>query len=158
MTEARLQITVNGRVHDVQPRPGQTLLSFLRTGLGLTGTKQGCESGSCGACTVVLDGVAVQSCQLSLRAAEGAEVETIEGLTETPDGAAVTQALIAAQAAQCGYCLPGIVANAVAEVRQSGPQADMRRALARNLCRCGTQHRILTALDRASKDLGQGDA
>jgi aerobic-type carbon monoxide dehydrogenase small subunit (CoxS/CutS family) len=152
-----VRIMVNGQHREAHSRPGLTLLRFLRGELGLTGTRQGCESGNCGACTVLLDGVAVQSCQLTLAAAEGAEVQTIEALRATPDGGEVAKALTRTRAAQCGYCLPGIVASAVASLRADGAQADLRAALERNICRCGTQHRILSALEAARRDAGAVD-
>lgn len=154
MSPATVAITVNGEPHEAQSGHGLTLLSYLRGELGLKGARQGCDQGGCGACTVVLDGVAVQSCQLSLSAVDGGSVETIEGLRTASDGAAVVQALTEVGAAQCGYCLSGIIASAVAAMRRQERQTDLRSVLERNICRCGTQHRILRALERARYGAG----
>jgi aerobic-type carbon monoxide dehydrogenase small subunit (CoxS/CutS family) len=102
---------------------------------------------------VLLDGAAVQACQFTVSALDGAEVETIEALREAPDGNRVVGALTRAQAAQCGYCLPGIVVSAVGALRA---EADPRGALGRNICRCGTHHRILAGLDALSRQAADG--
>lgn len=138
--------TVNGSACSAAPRAGLSLLGHLRGPLGLIGTKTGCGTGDCGACTVVMDGVAVQSCQVPMAALEGVEVQTIETLVQHAPGKAIAGALIAAGAAQCGYCLPGIVASACAALAREGTEVDFDAALSRNLCRCGTHHRIRWAL------------
>ena len=156
MSGSEVRFTVNGQACTATPRPGLTLLGQLRGPLGLTGAKLGCAAGACGACTVVMDGVAVQSCQVPLSAVEGATVQTVEGLRETPLGRRVTEELIAAGAAQCGYCLPGIVASATAAF--AAGEATPEAALERNLCRCGTHLRILTALRQVAVDLQESEA
>lgn len=142
---AEIKLLVNGsNVHPV--RTSHTnLLAFLRSELKLTGTKTGCATGNCGACTVLIDDNAMQSCQVSLTAADNSNVQTIESIVQTPLGKQIVAALARYDAAQCGYCLPGIVVAAYAEM-QSVDTPDPVHALDRNLCRCGTHSRILTAL------------
>lgn len=146
MTDKTLALTINGVSHMATPRAGASVLGFVRDTLGLMGAKVGCQTGDCGACTMVVDGIAVQTCQVPLSSADGADVTTVEALADDPLGARVTAALIDAGAAQCGYCLPGIVASATAALRRDGVTTDIGAALSGNICRCGTQHRILRAL------------
>jgi carbon-monoxide dehydrogenase small subunit len=152
-----IAMTVNGRPVTVEVRsPGQTLLEVLRGELHLTGTKAGCEAGECGACTVLLDGQPVTSCLVPALAAEGAVIETIEGLS--PGGSTlhpVQAALVAEGAVQCGYCTPGVVMSAVALLREEPcpSEARIREALAGNLCRCTGYARIIRAVTRASADV-----
>jgi aerobic-type carbon monoxide dehydrogenase small subunit (CoxS/CutS family) len=143
-----LSLTINGQALPVEPAPGETLLSHLRSGLGLRATRQGCGTGHCGACTVILDGQAVQSCQLRLSGLSGVVVETLEAVRETDMGGRIVAALIRHQAAQCGYCLPGIVMSAHAALARSaeGAAPDPAAYLSRNICRCGAHPRILAAL------------
>lgn len=156
MSVRPLSLTVNGAPVSVTPRTGLTLLAHLRNELGLTGTKTGCSTGACGACTVVMNGLAEQACQVPAATLQDADVQTVEGLVRTPTGRAVAEALIAAGAAQCGYCLPGIVAAASAAFARDGAAADLPAALSRNLCRCGTHVRILAALERVKNASGAG--
>ena len=140
-------LTVNGSRVEVD-RPDDTpLLTVLRDGLGLVGSRFGCGQGLCGACTVLLDGAPVQSCDTPLWQAAGASVVTIEGLgADGPNP--VQQSLIEHQAAQCGFCISGIVVRASALLEEH-PDADAEQvatALERNLCRCGTHQRIIEAV------------
>jgi aerobic-type carbon monoxide dehydrogenase small subunit (CoxS/CutS family) len=140
-------LTVNGSRLDVD-RPDDTpLLTVLRDALGLVGSRFGCGQGLCGACTVQLDGVPVQSCDTPLWQVAGATVVTVEGLAA--DGPnPVQQSLIEHQAAQCGFCISGIVVRATA-LLEDRPDADAEQvaaALERNLCRCGTHQRIVEAV------------
>lgn len=140
-------LTVNGSRVEVD-RPDDTpLLTVLRDGLGLVGSRFGCGQGLCGACTVLLDGAPVQSCDTPLWQAAGASVVTVEGLgADGPN--AVQQSLIEHQAAQCGFCISGIVVRASALLEEH-PDADAEQvatALERNLCRCGTHQRIIEAV------------
>jgi aerobic-type carbon monoxide dehydrogenase small subunit (CoxS/CutS family) len=140
-------LTVNGSRLDVD-RPDDTpLLTVLRDALGLVGSRFGCGQGLCGACTVLLDGVPVQSCDTPLWQVAGATVVTVEGLAA--DGPnPVQQSLIEHQAAQCGFCISGIVVRATA-LLEDRPDADAEQvaaALERNLCRCGTHQRIVEAV------------
>jgi aerobic-type carbon monoxide dehydrogenase small subunit (CoxS/CutS family) len=149
---ARLTFVVNGKRLAADVSPETPLLWVLRDALGLTGTKYGCGIAQCGACTVLLDGEAVRSCQLPASEAAGRAVTTIEGLS--PDGSHPLQrAWLAEEVAQCGYCQPGqIVAAAALLSRKPRPtDADIDEAMAGMLCRCGTYGRIRRAIHRAAK-------
>jgi len=151
---ANFSFQLNGKKVTVESwDPGQPLLYVLRNSLGLHGPKFGCGLSQCGACTVLLDGKAVRSCSVSVRAAAGHAVTTLEGLgtPEKPD--AVQAAFIAEQAAQCGYCTNGMIMTTRALLNQNPhPTLDQaKEALSGNLCRCGTHTRILNAVLRAAK-------
>ena len=150
-------LNVNGEQKHVDRRdPDEPLLYVLRNALGLTGAKYGCGLGQCGACTVIVDGEAVRSCRLSVAKAEGRKITTIEGLG-TPDKPHPLQAaFVAEQAAQCGYCVTGMVMTGAALLARNphATRADAQKALAGNLCRCGTHERILQAVVRASGRTG----
>ena len=150
-------INVNGTSHAVAAEPETPLLYVLRNDLKLKGARFGCGHGQCGACMVLLDGRPVQSCDLPLSAAAGKRVTTIEGLA--PDGKLhpLQKAFIDEQAAQCGYCITGIImaAKALLDANRNPADADIRAALKGNLCRCGTHHRILRAVRRAAKELAK---
>ena len=149
---ARYSLLVNGSSTEVEADdPGMPLLYALRNNLGLTGAKFGCGLGQCGACTVHLDGRATRSCRLSVSAAVGHRIITIEGLGSPKHPHPVQAAFIAEQAAQCGYCTNGMVmaSAALLATRPHASLAEARLALAGNLCRCGTQHRIERAVMRA---------
>jgi carbon-monoxide dehydrogenase medium subunit len=151
--EGTIRLVVNGRPVTLRGLHGKTLLRALREDLGLTGTKEGCAEGECGACTVWLDGMAVMSCLVPVERADGCEVTTVEGLA-MPDGEfhPIQRAFVEAGAVQCGYCTPGLLmsaANLLAEtVAPSGEQ--VREALTGNLCRCTGYYRILDAVERAA--------
>jgi nicotinate dehydrogenase subunit A len=145
---------VNGKTQRVESwDPDQPLLYLLRNALGLHGPKFGCGLGQCGACTVLMDGTPVRSCSVSISAAQGKSVATLEGLgtPEKPDR--VQAAFIAEQAAQCGYCTNGMVMTAKALLAKTPrpTAAQVKDALAENLCRCGAHTRILRAVLRASQ-------
>jgi nicotinate dehydrogenase subunit A len=150
-----ITLKVNGQPREVAAAEDTPLLYALRNDLNLKGTRFGCGAGHCGACRVLLDGHAVASCETQLWAAKGREVTTIEGLG-TPDAPhALQRAFIAEQAAQCGYCSSGIIISAAALLaRCPQPSEDqVREALDRNLCRCGTHNRIVRAVMRAAREL-----
>ena len=147
-----IRLLVNGRTHALEVDPDAPLLWVLREELGLTGTKFGCGAGLCGACTVLLDGEPARSCQVTALQCVGRSVVTIEGLS--PDGGhALQKAWIAEQVPQCGYCQSGqILAAAALLAKNHDPSdADIDRALATNLCRCGTYPRIRRAIHRAAR-------
>lgn len=143
-----LTLKVNGQTVTLDPERGETLLTCLRNRCGMTATRQGCSSGHCGACTVIMDGNAVQACQVFLTGQSDASIETLEAVRETALGGRIAAALIDRQAAQCGYCLSGIVMSAYAALSRAAPDAvpDPVAYLGRNLCRCGAHPRILAAL------------
>ncbi len=149
-------IHVNGSSHAVAADPETPLLYVLRNDLKLKGARFGCGLGMCGACTVLVDGKPVQSCDFPLSAAAGKSVTTVEGLAADGKPHPLQQAFIAEQAAQCGYCITGIImaAKALLDVNPRPSDADIRTALKGNLCRCGTHQRILNAVRRAADALG----
>lgn len=150
---AKITLVVNENEFCVDPKAHSSLLGFLRNELRLTGTKQGCSMGNCGACSVLIDGVAVQSCQIGLVAAAGTQVKTVESIVQTRLGSKIANTLTHHDAAQCGYCLPGIVVAAYGgflDVEKPNP-VDI---LQRNICRCGTQFRILAALRDVIDEVG----
>lgn len=140
-------LTVNGRRHQVDVGAVETLLTTLRDTLGLTGTKEGCVEGECGACTVLIDGVPVDSCIYPTLAAQGAAVTTIEGIgTEGPT--ILQNAMAAAGAVQCGFCTPGFVVtlHALLDENPRPTEQDVRGALSGNLCRCTGYAQIVDAV------------
>jgi aerobic-type carbon monoxide dehydrogenase small subunit (CoxS/CutS family) len=150
-------LIVNGRPLEFKMDPQTPLLWALRDGANLTGAKYGCGVGDCGACTVIVDGEATHACQLTLAAAEGREVTTIEGLSR--DGShPIQRALVETQAIQCGFCTPGIVMSAAALLaRNADPsEAEIREAVT-NLCRCGVYPRLVRAVQQAGKALRARD-
>ncbi len=146
----RIQLTINGRQYDGEVEPRRTLADFLRQDLDLTGTHLGCEHGVCGACTVLLDGVAVRSCLLLAVQANGHRVETVEGLAG-PNGELhpIQEAFHKHHALQCGFCTPGFLMS-IAELLNTRPDIDnedeIRTALAGNLCRCTGYSGIVAAV------------
>jgi nicotinate dehydrogenase subunit A len=153
-----LKIRVNGVEREVSAEPSAPLLYILRNDLGLKGTRFGCGEGHCGACTVLIDGNAVQSCDVPLWSAAGHEVTTVEGLSQNGTPHPLQQAFIGEQAAQCGYCINGIMMSALALLKRNPDpsEPDIIAALDRNLCRCGTHFRILRAITRAAAMLREG--
>jgi aerobic-type carbon monoxide dehydrogenase small subunit (CoxS/CutS family) len=149
----RCTIRVNGRDHEVAAEPNTPLLYILRNDLKLKGTRFGCGAGHCGACTVLLDGNAVQSCDTPLWGAVGHEVTTIEGLGTPEAPHPLVRAFVDEQAVQCGYCIDGIIMSAAALLAKNAQptDAELATALDRNLCRCGTHVRILRAIRRAAE-------
>ncbi len=146
------QLSVNGRRHGVDADPDTPLLYVLRNELQLNGAKFGCGLGQCGSCTVMLDGEAVFSCLLPVSSVGGRNVRTVEGLGSAAAPRRLQQAFIDEQAAQCGYCIAGMImrAQALLEKNPSPSDAEIRRHMATNLCRCGTHMRILRAVRRAA--------
>ena len=147
------RLTVNGQPVEFRVPPAMPLLWALREAGGLTGAKFGCGMGDCGACTVIVDGQALHSCQLSVGECEGLAVTTIEGLS--PDGLHPVQAaFVTEQAIQCGFCTPGMILSVAALLdRNPAPREPEIFEAVRNLCRCGVYPRVMRAIRRASAQL-----
>ncbi len=147
-----LTLTVNGVERTVDVPPLRRLLDVLREDLELTGTKEGCGEGECGACTVLLDGQVVCSCLVPAIHAAGREVVTIEGLAEGDELHPVQAAFVAHDAVQCGYCTPGMVLSSVALLRETPhpTREQIRAGLAGNICRCTGYHKIVDAVEAAA--------
>ena len=151
----KITLIVNGAAHTVTAEPDTPLLYILRNDLKLKGAKFGCGLGQCGACMVLMDGHNVMSCEVPLWSAVGKSITTIEGLGTLQSPHALQRAFIGEQAAQCGYCLSGVIMSSAA-LLAANPEPtldDIKQALTRNLCRCGTHTRMLTAVPRAAADL-----
>ena len=148
----RVALTVNGVRHEFEVEPRELLVYVLRERLGLTGTNVGCDTSSCGACTVLLDGDAVKSCTVLGVQADGTEITTIEGLASNGELHAVQRAFHEHHALQCGYCTPGMVLTAVSliESGEAGSEEAIRRGLEGNLCRCTGYHNIVKAVAAAA--------
>jgi nicotinate dehydrogenase subunit A len=146
-------LTVNGASHELDLDPGTPLLYALRDGLALNSMKYGCGLGQCGACTVMVDGEAVLSCITPASLLAGRKIVTLEGLGTAANPGPMQRAFIAEQAAQCGYCIPGMMMRAQALLEKSphATDAEIRAHMQPNLCRCGTHMRILKAIARAKQ-------
>lgn len=153
-----VSIVVNGKSHQLDVEPDTPLLYVLRDDLGLHGPKFGCGLAQCGSCTVLVDGRPVRSCVAPVSQIKG-KIVTLEGLGTPAKPHPVQQAFIEEQAAQCGYCINGMVMQTTAFLssRQTSPSdRDIRQALQNNLCRCGTHQRIVAAVKRAATLMGKG--
>lgn len=148
-----IELIVNGRKRSTQSDPDTPLLTVLRDQLHLTGSKYGCGEGQCGACTVLLDGVARRSCITPVSAVVGKSITTIEGLEQSGRLHPVQQAFLDAEAFQCAYCTSGMIISSVALLQQNpNPSPDeITQALQGNICRCGTHPRIVEAVQDAAK-------
>lgn len=154
-----VELNVNGALQSVDADPDAPLLYILRNDLRLNGPKYGCGLGQCGACTVLVDGVPARSCVVPVGAVVGREVTTLEGLGSVAQPGLVQQAFIDEQAAQCGYCINGMIMSAHA-LLMSNPdvtEAEVKRALQFNLCRCGTHIEIIAAVMLAARRLREGE-
>ena len=147
-----LTLNINGRAHTVNAEATTPLLYVLRDELGLNGAKYGCGLGQCGACTILLDSRPVLSCITPIAVTQGREITTLEGLGSTDNPGLVQKAFIAEQAAQCGFCIPGMIMRAEGLLRRNPSPSDkeIRSHMSANLCRCGTHMRILAAVRRAA--------
>ena len=152
-----IALTVNGRPHVLAVPRDAPLLNILRNDLGLNGPKYGCGLGECGACTVLVDGIEARACVIPVGGVEGRAITTLEGLANPGALHPVQQAFIDCQAAQCGYCLNGMIVSTVALLQRHPHPTDtqVRDALAHNLCRCGTHLEILQAVQRAALLMAQ---
>ena len=150
-----MKLRVNGTVREVAASGDMPLLWALRDVLGLTGTKYGCGMAQCGACTVLIDGKAVRSCVTDIGSVANSEITTLEGLGTIEKPHPLQRAFIEEQAVQCGYCINGMImsAKALLDQKRNASEAEIREALAGNLCRCGTHNRILRAIKRAAKEI-----
>ena len=148
-----IDLTVNGQPRQAHPRIYPTLLQFLREELGLTGTKYGCGQGRCGACTVLMDGNAIRSCQMPTRLVAGKKITTIEGLAENGSLHTLQQAFIDEDAMQCGYCSPGMIMNAAALLSDNlHPNRDeIIKKMNGNICRCNNYNRIIAAIRKVAE-------
>jgi len=149
-----MNVTVNGATREVVAKPDTPLLYVLRNELGLVGSRYGCGSGQCGACYVLIDGRPMASCDLPVSFAAGKQITTIEGLGTNGELHAVQKALIAEQAAQCGYCMSGIAVSAAAllAANKRPTEAQVRAALDKHLCRCGSHNRVVKAVLKAAHE------
>ena len=149
-----MKLTVNGTSRDTAAQPDTPLLYVLRNDLGLVGSRFGCGSGQCGACYVLVDGRPMASCDLPVSFAEGKQITTIEGLGKNGELHAVQKALIAEQAAQCGYCMSGIAVSAAAllATNKRPSESEVRAALDKHLCRCGSHNRVVKAVLKAAHE------
>ncbi len=153
-TPRSIRLTVNGERHELSVEPRTTLLDALRDELGLTGAKKGCDEGSCGTCTVLADGKAIYACMTLALECEGREIETIEGIAEGEDLHPIQLAFVEHDALQCGFCTPGQIMSlkGLLDEYPNPTEADVERAVAGNLCRCGAYPKIVeAALDAAHR-------
>ncbi|MBU8933500.1 MAG: (2Fe-2S)-binding protein [candidate division Zixibacteria bacterium] len=149
-----VSLSVNGITHDLAVEPRRTLAELLREDLGLTGTKKGCGIGDCGACTVLMDGVATFSCLTLAIQADGCSVETVEGLAEEGRLNRLQRAFVDQGAIQCGFCTPGMLMMGT-ELLRNNPrpsEKDIRRAMSGNLCRCTGYQKIVEAIQKVSEE------
>lgn len=155
MASVHVTTTVNGDVEEFVCHPGESLLDVLRNRLGLTGAKEGCGTGDCGACSITLDGQLVCSCLVLGAEAEGRKITTVEGLADGDKLHPLQQQFIDNAALQCGICTPGflVAAKALLDENPSPSEEEIRYALAGNLCRCTGYDKIVRAVDAAAKDV-----
>jgi len=150
-----IELTINGTTHSVDAEPDTPLLYVLRDQLAMNGAKFGCGLGQCGACTVMVDGEAVFSCVTPISLLPGRKIKTVEGLGSAERPGPLQRAFVEEQAAQCGYCIAGMImrAQALLEKNPSPSDAEIRRHMMPNLCRCGTHMRIFNAVRRAAQSM-----
>jgi nicotinate dehydrogenase subunit A len=155
-----ITLNVNGRQHQVDAEPTTPLLYVLRDDLGLNGAKFGCGLGQCGACAVLVDGKPVFSCIAPVVLFQNRQITTLEGLGTADNPGPLQRAFIDEQAAQCGFCIPGMImrAQALLQRNASPSESDIREHMKPHLCRCGTHMRILAAVRRAARDMRSAGA
>jgi carbon-monoxide dehydrogenase small subunit len=153
----QIQITVNGKTHELQVKPWETLLEVIRDDLGLTGTKEGCGLGECGACTVIMDGNTVNACLVLAPEADGKEVTTIEGLAQGDTLHPIQEAFMEQGGLQCGFCTPGIILSTKALLDENPKPSDdqIRREIAGNFCRCTGYTKIFESIKAAAQRGGK---
>jgi nicotinate dehydrogenase subunit A len=155
-----IDLTINGKAHRVDADPQTPLLYVLRNDLEMNGAKFGCGQGLCGTCTVMIDGEARFSCVTPVSSVQGKPIKTVEGLGTLEAPGPLQRAFIEEQAAQCGYCVPGVMmrAQALLEKNPAASEAEIRTALSPSLCRCGTHARIVRAVRKAGAAMQRADA
>jgi len=153
VSSARVSVEVNGERYEAEVEARRLLVHFLRDDLDLTGTHVGCDTGNCGACSVIVDGQLVKSCMMLAVQAEGASIETVEGLAAGDELTALQQAFSARHALQCGYCTPGMLMSATALLRGNPEptEGEVRKAIQGNICRCTGYWNIVEAILAASQ-------
>ena len=153
-----MKLKVNSHDYEITAEPWRTLSEVLRDELGLTGTKEGCGTGSCGSCTVLMDGQAVNSCLVYIAEADGKEITTIEGLSREGKLHPLQQAFMDQGAVQCGYCTPGMIltAKALLDSNPRPSEVQIREAIAGNLCRCTGYDKIVRAIMSVAPAIDQG--
>jgi len=153
----QISITVNGKTHELHVKPWATLLEVIRDDLGLTGTKEGCGLGECGACTVIMDGNTVNACLVLAPEADGKEITTIEGLAQGDTLHPIQEAFMEQGGLQCGFCTPGIILSTKALLDENPKPTDeeMRRGLAGNFCRCTGYTKIFESIKVAAQRGGK---
>ena len=151
----KIRLIVNEQEYELLVEPSKTLLDVLRDDLGLTGTKRGCDSGDCGTCTVLLEGMPILSCMTLACEVEGKEIQTIEGIAKGGELHPVQKAFVECGAIQCGFCTPGMVLSAVALLNSNPtPTTDeIKKAISGNLCRCTGYIKIIEAIQQAASSL-----
>jgi len=149
----KIELNVNGHRKEIESDPMSRLLDVLRNDFSLTGTKEGCGEGECGACSILLDGLLVNSCLIPVLQCEGKEIVTIEGIAESRRGEILTEAFAEAHSVQCGFCTPGMViaAESVLRKKPKPDEKDIRQALAGNICRCTGYDMIIDGIILASE-------
>jgi aerobic-type carbon monoxide dehydrogenase small subunit (CoxS/CutS family) len=157
--EDTIRFRLNGKERELKTDTSQTLLWVLRNEIGLTGTKFGCGSGFCGACTVIIDKEAVRSCTIPLSDVAGKDIITIEGLAKDGKLHPVQQAFVDHDALQCGYCTPGMIMNAIALLMKNPKPSreDIIKGMEDNYCRCGAHVRIIQAIETAASKIEGGN-
>ncbi len=158
MEKIELNFTLNGAPVRVQTAPNRRLLDLLREDLHLTGTKEGCSVGECGACTVILDGKAVTACLVLAASVEGCRVVTIEGVGDNGKLDPIQEAILRNHALQCGFCTPGFImsAKALLDENPNATREDIQKAISGNLCRCTGYEQLVVAIDEAAQELRAG--
>ena len=153
VNSATIDVDVNGERYEREVEARKLLVHFLRDDLDLTGTHVGCDTGNCGACTVIVDGVAVKSCMILAIQADGASIETVEGLASDGELHPLQQAFSSTHALQCGYCTPGMLMSAknLLDHNPEPTETEIRRAIQGNICRCTGYVNIVEAIDAAAK-------
>ena len=148
-----VKVTVNGETYERDVEPRKLLIHLIRDDLDLTGSHIGCDTGNCGACSVLVDGVLVKSCMMLAVQADGTKIETVEGLAQDGELTALQQAFSDHHALQCGYCTPGMLMSATALLRQNGSPSDeeIRKGIQGNICRCTGYVNIVEAIKAASQ-------